>query len=178
MERLKITVTRKSDKQFRAEHKLYFPFAQIFASANIFILLWLFYIIFVKNVSLSADFAHCIQKVSHRSYACSCCLMNKMSRAREYTNELATLLGVCEKLRKTTVSSSCPSIWVCVCLSVCSSAWNKSAPTEWIFMKFGMWVFCQKSVQTILVPIRYDKNKGHFSWRPLYICPNITLSSS
>ena len=195
MKRLKITVKRKSDKQFWAEHKLYFPFAQMFASANIFILLRLFYIILVTNVSLSAGSAHCKQKVSHRSYACSCCVTNKghvhrytqnvtctglhkMSRAQVYTNGLATLLGVCEKLRKATVSCSCPSIWVCVYLSVCPSARNKSAATGRIFMKFSMWVFCQKSLQTIPVPIKYDKNKGYFSWRPLYIHPNIALSSS
>jgi hypothetical protein len=27
-------------------------------------------------------------------------------------------------------------------LTVCPSAWNNSAPTERVFMKFDIWVFC------------------------------------
>jgi hypothetical protein len=47
-----------------------------------------------------------------------------------------TFIGTFAKLWKVTISfimSVCPSIW--------PSTWNNSAPTERIFVKFGIWVF-------------------------------------
>ena len=49
------------------------------------------------------------------------------------------------------------------------SAWKNSAPTEWIFMKFDIWVFFRKSVEQIQVSLKSDKNNGHFPWRPINI---------
>jgi hypothetical protein len=46
------------------------------------------------------------------------------------------LLGAFEKLRKATIS-----FVLSLCRCVCPSAWNNSAPTGWIFMKFDTWVF-------------------------------------
>ena len=47
-------------------------------------------------------------------------------------------VGAFEKLRKTTVS-----FVMSVCLSVCPSAWNNSAPSGRIFMKFDISVFLE-----------------------------------
>jgi len=47
---------------------------------------------------------------------------------------------------KRLLASSCPS--------VCPSAWNNSASTDWIFMKFDIWYFsktCQESTSFIKV---------------------------
>ena len=48
--------------------------------------------------------------------------------------------------------------------SVCPSAWNNSAPTGRIFIKFEIWRFFRKSVQHTQVSLKSDKNKGHFTW--------------
>jgi hypothetical protein len=57
-------------------------------------------------------------------------------------------------------------------LSVRSSAWNNTAPTRLIFMKFNVWVFFAKSVKTIHVSLQSEKttdtlaeDKRHTSWR-------------
>jgi hypothetical protein len=36
----------------------------------------------------------------------------------------------------------------------------------------------RKTVQKIRVPLQYDKNKGHFTWRLMYFCYTISLNSS
>ena len=55
---------------------------------------------------------------------------------------------------------------MCVCPSVRPSAWNNSAPTGWIFMKFYIWDFFLNSFEKIQVWIKYDNNNGYFTWRP------------
>jgi hypothetical protein len=50
------------------------------------------------------------------------------------------VLGSFTKLRNETTS-----LVMCVCLSVCRSAWNKSAPTGWILIKIHVWVFFEIS---------------------------------
>jgi hypothetical protein len=59
-----------------------------------------------------------------------------------------------------------------VCLSVCLSAWNNSAPTGRIFMEFDIWVFFEKSLKKIQVSLKSDKNNGKLTWRPMYIYDN------
>jgi hypothetical protein len=51
---------------------------------------------------------------------------------------------------------------------VCPSAWNNSAPTGRIFMKFDIWVF-RTSVEKIQVSLKSEKLNGCFTWRPIYI---------
>jgi hypothetical protein len=53
---------------------------------------------------------------------------------RDVNSSLWALAHNCEKR---VLASSCLSVNP----SVCMSAWNNSAPTEWIFMKFDIWVF-------------------------------------
>jgi hypothetical protein len=62
-------------------------------------------------------------------------------------------------------------------LSVCPSAWNDSAPTECIFLKFCIWGFFKicKKIQVWLIS---DKKNGYFTLRLMYINDNISLSSS
>jgi len=36
-----------------------------------------------------------------------------------------------------------------------------------IFMKFRIWIFIRKIVENIPVSLKYDKNNGYFTWRPL-----------
>jgi hypothetical protein len=76
------------------------------------------------------------------------------------------------------VMSVCLSIRLClsVCLSYLS-AWNNSAPTGRIFIKFDTWIFLRKSVEKIQVWLKFDKNNGHFTWKPMYIY-DTTLNSS
>ena len=56
--------------------------------------------------------------------------------------------------------------------SVRLTAWNNSAPTGRIFTKFDIWVFFEKTVENIQVglSLKSDKNKGYFTWRPIYTC--------
>ena len=63
-------------------------------------------------------------------------------------------LGVFAKLRKATLS---------FVMSVRPSAWNNSAPTERIFMKFYILIFFRKSVFKVQVTIKSDKNNGSFT---------------
>ena len=81
---------------------------------------------------------------------------------------LRWFLGAFAKLRKVIISV----------MSVCLSAWNNSAPTGRIFMKFGIWGFFRKTVQNIHVSLKYYKNNGYFTWRPIYIFGRISLISS
>jgi len=55
------------------------------------------------------------------------------------------------------------------CLSVLLSAWNNSAPTGRIFMKFDTWEFFLNSAQKIQISWKSEKNNGWFTWRPIYI---------
>ena len=48
---------------------------------------------------------------------------------------------------------------------VCPSAWN-SAPTGRTSMKFDIREFFRKSAEKIQVPLKSDKNNGHFTRRP------------
>jgi hypothetical protein len=84
------------------------------------------------------------------------------------------VLGAFTKLRKVTLASS----WLAACLSVCLSTWNNSASTEWIFMKFYIWIIFWKSVEKTQVSLNCDKNNGHFTWRAMDIFYHILLNSS
>ena len=57
------------------------------------------------------------------------------------------------------------------------SAWNDSATTGRIFVKFDAWKFLkicrENSFQSQL-----NKNSRYFTWKPIYIYDNISLSSS
>jgi hypothetical protein len=91
-------------------------------------------------------------------------------------------------------------------LSVRPSAWNNSAPTGLIFMKFyekrlfrsvrpsvrmehlvshwtdfhEIWYLCifRKSLEKIQVQVKSDKKIRNFVWRHLYICYFISMNSS
>jgi len=45
------------------------------------------------------------------------------------------------------------------------------------FMKFDFRVFFQ-NLEKIQVTITSEKNNGHFTWRPMYICDSISINSS
>jgi hypothetical protein len=63
------------------------------------------------------------------------------------------------KLRKATVS-----FVMSIRLAICLSAWNNSAPTKRILIKFDIWDF-RKSVEKSRVLLKSDKNNGYFTWR-------------
>jgi hypothetical protein len=63
----------------------------------------------------------------------------------------------------------------CSLRHICPSAWNNSAPTELIFMKFGS-IF-RKSAEKIKVSLKSDENNWYITWRPIYIYANISLNS-
>ena len=80
-----------------------------------------------------------------------------------------SLLGTFAKFRKATI------IFV---MSVHLSAWNNSAPTGRMFMKFRIWIFFWKSVEKIQVSFKSDKNNEFFTWKHAYVYDNISLNSS
>ena len=70
------------------------------------------------------------------------------------------------KLRKPAISlvisihlSVCPSVRPSVCPSVRPSAWNNSALTERIFMKFDFWVFFEKYVEKMKFWLKSEKTE-------------------
>ena len=75
-----------------------------------------------------------------------------------------------QKLRETSIMASS-------FLSVRPFACNNWAPTERIFIKFGIWVFINNLLRKIKVPLQSDNNNPHLTRRPLYIFNNISLSS-
>ena len=48
-------------------------------------------------------------------------------------------------------------------LSLRPSAWNNSATTGIIFIKFNVWVFFRKYVLKIQVSLKNEKNNGYFT---------------
>jgi len=60
---------------------------------------------------------------------------------------------------------------------ICLSAWNVSAPTGRIFMKFYLKIL-PKYVEKLQVSLKCDNYKKHFSWRRTYIYDNISQNSS
>jgi hypothetical protein len=65
---------------------------------------------------------------------------------------LFQFLGTFTNLRKETTSF----------MSVCPSAWNNSAPTGRIFMKFHVWASFKTWVKKIQIQLKPDKNNGYF----------------
>jgi hypothetical protein len=47
--------------------------------------------------------------------------------------------------------------------SACPSAWNNSAPTGRIFMKFYVWGFFERLSRKIQVSLKADKNTTYFT---------------
>ena len=93
------------------------------------------------------------------------------------------------------VMSVCLSVWPSACMElgsqwkdfhevwhlsifshVCPPAWN-SPPNGRIFHEIWyLSIFFQKSVEKIQVSLKSDKNKGHFTSRPIYIFVHTSLS--
>ena len=67
------------------------------------------------------------------------------------------------------------------CLSVCPYVHphlTTRFPTGWIFMKLDIWVFFEKSVDKIQVPVKSDTNKAHFTCRPTDVYGKVSLQST
>ena len=62
------------------------------------------------------------------------------------------------KLRRTTIS-----FVMSVRLSVSLSAWNNSAPTRHIFMKFDISEFFENLYRKNQISLQSDKNNGYFT---------------
>jgi hypothetical protein len=56
-----------------------------------------------------------------------------------------------------------------VCPSASLSAWNNSVPKGRIFIKFDIRVFFVNLSRNSQVSLKYDKNNGYFTSRPIYI---------
>ena len=67
------------------------------------------------------------------------------------------------------LASSCPFVR--------PSAWNNSAPTGRISMKFCILSAVREVVEKIKLPLKSDKKNGYFTWRPKYIY-DISANSS
>jgi len=75
------------------------------------------------------------------------------------SREMPRILGAFDKLRKSTVISSC--------LSVRLPPWNSSIPIGRIFTKFGIDNFFETPSRKFVSP-KSDKNNGDYTWRPIY----------
>jgi hypothetical protein len=64
--------------------------------------------------------------------------------------KFSLFLGAFPKLRKATVSH------------ISLSAWNSSAPTGRIIMKFGIWVFCENLSKEIQILLKSERVTGKF----------------
>jgi len=72
-------------------------------------------------------------------------------------------------------------VCLCVCLSIRLSAWNTSAPTGWIFVKFDVWVFFEKTslassyichgVGPLVDPFRSHIFRSLFKGQPWFLLP-------
>ena len=66
-----------------------------------------------------------------------------------------------------------PSVCLYVCLTVrmcvCPYAWNNAVHTERIFMKFGNWIFFEKSVENIQIRLESEKSNGYSTKRRMDI---------
>ena len=58
-------------------------------------------------------------------------------------------------------------------MSVLLSAWNNSAPTRRIFMKFDIWVSFENLSRKIKVALYSDKNNGNLKWRTVFVLYHI-----
>ena len=107
--------------------------------------------------------------------ACSVCFMHIEKHCAGPSSQNIDHTKICRGLRRVRkiTKSDCYPLWY---LSVRPPSWNNSAPTGRIFMKFGMWVFFEKSIEKIQVSLKSDKYKAYFTWRPIYIFDHISLS--
>ena len=96
----------------------------------------------------------------------------EVAYVRYETCSLYIVLGAMAKFRKATISfvlSLNPTVYL--------SAWNNSALTGRIFMKFELSIF-RKPVENIHYWLNSEKNNRHFTWRSMYIYDNMSLNSS
>jgi len=68
-------------------------------------------------------------------------------------------LGAVVILKKVTISPVLPAC-LPACLSICPSAWNNSAPTGWIFMKFSIWWFFENLLRKLKFDYNPTRKKG------------------
>ena len=64
-----------------------------------------------------------------------------------------------------------------VCLSVLQSASNSAAPTGRILMKFDILGFFENQLREPKIWSKCHKNNRYCTWRPIYSCDNISLST-
>jgi len=63
-------------------------------------------------------------------------------------------------------------------MSVRLSAWNNSAPTEQIFIKFGIRIFFENLLRKVKMSLKLDKNNEYCTLRRSYIYGNISRISA
>jgi len=126
------------------------------------------------RIKQNCHFMYCFIYRHKPLYLCVFCGSENKQRLFPYTALTAWFVGALKKISKR-------DYWphhISLCLSVCPSACNNSAPTGRILTKFDTWEFFEKSVEKIQVSLKSDKNKAHFTWRPVYIYDNISLNCS
>ena len=83
------------------------------------------------------------------------------------------ILGVVAKLRKATTSfvmSLCPLVRTSIRMEQLGPHWTN-------FHEIWCLSIYSKIIRKIKVLLKYDKNNGYFSWRPVHIYDNISLNS-
>ena len=94
----------------------------------------------------------------YRPASCQAVLVTNLFHLKPCNNNTIRFLNALAKLRTAAVS------WF---MSVCvrPSAYNNSAPSWRIFMKFDIFSIFRKSVEKIQVPLESYKNDRYFTWR-------------
>jgi len=100
------------------------------------------------------------------------CSENCQNDIKAMCGQKVEFLGAIAKLRNATVKIFTP-----VCPSVRQPAWNNSAPTGRIFMKFYISVFLENLLRKFKFSLQSDRNNGWFTWRPVYIFDHISLNN-
>ena len=87
-------------------------------------------------------------------------LMNHTKRVNTLCGNTKSFLDAFAKLRKATIGSV---------MSVCPSAWNNSAPTGRIFMKFDIWVFFENQLRKFKLDLYLKRIMGTVQKGPVHI---------
>jgi hypothetical protein len=104
-----------------------------------------------------------------RAASCGCCLVLTCKWVESASFRSFHFKVGSQNCEKRLLASSCLSVRP----PARPAAWN-SAPTGRIFMKFDIWVFCEKPIEVIQVLLKSNKNNWYFPRRPIYIYDNLT----
>ena len=127
----------------------------------------------MTNMSLTNEFAGwpTLHSTTHTATHFAVLLILVASKIFQFWKwaDLQILLGEFAKLRKAIISFA---------TSLRLPAWNNTAPTRRISIKFGIWVFFSKICPKIQHSLKSDKNNGYFTWSQYIFLSHLVQFSS